>query len=124
MSKNIKILIIDDDELIRMACRNILKKEGFLTVEAVNGNEGVTLYATESPDLVITDMLMPDKEGLETITEIRALNNDAKIIAMSSGGETKNMTFLGLARKLGANATLDKPLKPTQLLNTVKQLLG
>ena len=107
-----------------MACRNILKKEGFLTVEAVNGNEGVTLYATESPDLVITDMLMPDKEGLETITEIRALNNDAKIIAMSSGGETKNMTFLGLARKLGANATLDKPLKPTQLLNTVKQLLG
>ena len=124
MSKNKKILVIDDDELIRMACRNLLTKAGYEIIEATNGNDGVALFAQEKPALVITDMLMPDKEGLETISEIKALNKDAKIIAISGGGNTKNMTFLGLARKLGAQATLDKPIKPVQLMQAVRILMG
>lgn len=124
MSETRKILIIDDDELIRMACRNLLQKAGYQTIEATNGNDGVSLFAKENPDLVITDMLMPDKEGLETISEIKALNKNAKIIAISGGGNTKNMTFLGLARKLGAQATLDKPIKPAQLMQAVRILMG
>ncbi len=118
-----KILIIDDDELIRMTCRNILKKEGYTVLEAENGNVGMTVFKSESPDLVITDMLMPDKEGLETISEIRALNPNAKIIAISGGGDTHNMGFLQLARKIGANRALKKPIKAGELLSAVKATL-
>lgn len=119
-----KILIVDDDELVRMTCRNVLKKEGYTVLEAGNGNEGLESIKNDTPDLVITDMLMPDKEGLETITEIRELNPEIKIIAISSGGVTKNMGFLELAQKVGADRTLKKPLKPAELLGNIKELLG
>ena len=119
-----KILVIDDDELILMTCRNLLKKEGFNVVEAQNGNLGIELYKSESPDLVVTDLLMPDKEGLETISDIRAINPDCKIIAMSSGGTTQNMSFLALAKKLGANRVLQKPFKPAEMLQAVKGVIN
>lgn len=119
-----KILIIDDDDLIRLTCRSVLQKAGFSVVEASNGNAGVAAFKSEAPDLVITDILMPDKEGLETITEIRAHNPQIKIIAMSGGGHTQNMTFLKLAEKMGANCTLNKPVKPNDLLNAIKGLMG
>lgn len=119
-----KILVIDDDELIRMTCRNILQKEGYTVVEAGNGNEGLALFKAESPDLVLTDMLMPDKEGLETIADIRALNGKARIIAMSGGGNTQNMSFLQLAKKMGADRALKKPVKASELLGAVRSVLG
>lgn len=119
-----KILIIDDDELIRMTCRNILKKEGYNILEAGNGNTGVDIFRSENPDLVITDMLMPDKEGLETISEIKAINPNAKIIAISGGGNTQNMSFLQLARKIGADRALKKPIKANELIATVKATLS
>lgn len=121
--KNIKILIIDDDDLIRLACKNILKKSGFETIEARNGNGGVAMFRGEHPDVVITDILMPDKEGLETISEIRAINMHAKIIAMSGGGNTQNMSFLQLAERMGANRLLSKPFKPDDLLAAVRDVL-
>jgi DNA-binding response OmpR family regulator len=119
-----KILVIDDDELIRLTIRNSLKKLGCTVIEAENGNTGVPMFKKERPDLVITDMLMPDKEGLETISEIRAIDPAAKIIAMSGGGSSKNMAFLQLAQKMGASRIMSKPIKPDELLNTVKSLLG
>ena len=119
-----KILIIDDDELVRMTCRNILKKEGYTILEAENGNTGMNLFRAESPDLVITDMLMPDKEGLETISEIRAVNPNAKIIAISGGGNTQNMGFLQLAKKMGADRALKKPIKAGELVTAVKVTLN
>lgn len=119
-----KILVIDDDELILMTFRNLLKKEGFNVVEAQNGNLGIELYKSENPDLVVTDLLMPDKEGLETISDIRAINPSSKIIAMSSGGNTQNMSFLALAKKLGANRVLQKPFKPAEMLQAVKGLIN
>jgi CheY-like chemotaxis protein len=121
--KNFKILIIDDDELIRLTIGKVLKKLGYIVLEAENGNAGLVIYKKEQPDLVITDMLMPDKEGLETISDLRAINPKIKIIAMSGGGSTHNMAFLQLAQKLGANASMGKPIKPDELLNTVKSLL-
>ncbi len=93
-------------------------------MEAENGNSGLEVFKKEKPDLVITDMLMPDKEGLETISDIRAINPKAKIIAMSGGGSTHNMSFLQLAQKIGADRVLKKPFKPTELLMTVKGLLN
>lgn len=122
MLNNLKILIIDDDDLIRMTISGILKKQGCAILEAPDGNRGVALYKKEKPDIVITDMLMPDKEGMETITEIRAVNPKAKIIAISGGGNTQNMAFLQMAQKVGANRTLSKPIKPDELLAAVKAL--
>jgi DNA-binding response OmpR family regulator len=118
-----KILIIDDDELVRMTCRNVLKKEGHDVLEAENGNEGVNVFKSKKPDLVITDILMPDKEGLETISEIKAANPSAKIIAISSGGSSKNMSFLKLAKQLGADHAMTKPLKPSELIAVTKHFL-
>lgn len=119
-----KILVIDDDELILMACRNLFKKEGFTVLEASNGNAGLDLYKQERPDIVITDMLMPDKEGLETITDIRTFDPASKIIAMSSGGTTQNMSFLQLAKKIGADYVLKKPFKPAEILAVTKQMIN
>ena len=119
-----KVLIIDDDELVRMTMCGVLRKLGWTLIEAKNGNEGIDLFKKEKPDLVITDMLMPDKEGLETISDIRALSPKAKIIAISSGGHSRNMAFLDLAQQVGANRIMSKPIKPDELLNAVKSILS
>ena len=121
---NLKILVIDDDDVIRLTMQSILKKRGFQVIIAENGNIGLDLFKKENPQIVITDMLMPNKEGLETITEIRALKTGAKIIAMSGGGSTQNMTFLQLAEKVGADLLLSKPVKPDQLIAAIEKLLG
>jgi YesN/AraC family two-component response regulator len=122
--EKIKILIIDDDELIRLTMKSALKKLGCTVFEAENGNGGVTLFQKERPDLVITDILMPDKEGLETISEIHALDPKAKIIAISGGGSARNMAFLQLAQKIGASHIMSKPIRPDDLLKAVKSLFN
>ena len=121
--QNIKILIIEDDDVIRITLTNVLKKHGYTTLSAENGNNGLAVFKKENPDIVITDMLMPDKEGLETIIELRALNPKIKIIAMSGGGSTQNMAFLQMAEKVGANLLLSKPIKPDQLIAALENLL-
>lgn len=119
-----KILVIDDDDIVRHMVCGSLRKAGFQVSEARNGNEGVKRAEAESPGLVITDILMPDKEGIETILEIKAANKDIKIIAMSGGGSTQNMTFLDMAKKVGAQRVLSKPFKPAELLEAVKGVLA
>lgn len=93
-------------------------------LEAESGKDGVTRFESSNPDLVITDMLMPDKEGLETIADIRKVNPKARVLAMSGGGNTGNMTFLEMARKVGADQVIRKPLKPELFISTVNDLLG
>lgn len=117
-----KILVIDDDAVIRMVLRNLLKSRGFEFFEATNGVEGVAQFKRENPDLVITDMLMPNKEGLETIMEIRAHRPSVKIIAMSGGGNTQNMSFLEMAKKVGADAVVAKPFGPQDILTHIKNM--
>ena len=119
----LKILLIDDDDVIRLTMQSALKKRGFQVITAENGNIGLELFKKESPHIVITDMLMPNKEGLETISEIRSLKTKVKIIAMSGGGSTQNMTFLKLAEKVGADQLLSKPVKPEQLIMAIENLL-
>jgi len=118
-----KILVIDDDELTRSMICHALKKAGFEVLEAANGNDGVQKAKDDKPDLVVTDILMPDKEGIETILEIQALDRNIKIVAMSGGGATKNMTFLEMAKKAGAKYTLSKPFKPSVLLEIIDRAL-
>lgn len=116
------ILIIDDDNFIRNLVGTVLKKSGYTVFSAENGEKGVELAQKENPDLVLTDMLMPDKEGIQTICEIKEINPNIKIIAMSGGGKTKNLTFLDMAKKVGADEILSKPFKPNDLLSIIKKL--
>ena len=119
-----KILVIDDDDFVRGMVCNALRKENFLVEEAQNGNEGVSKSRSFKPEVVITDMLMPDKEGIETILEIKAVNKDIKVIAMSGGGASKNMTFLEMAKKVGAEQVLSKPFKPSAMIEAIRSVLS
>ena len=116
------IVIIDDDELVRGMMANALRKKGFTVIEAGDGNEGLQVILHQSIDLVITDMLMPDKEGIETIIEIREIRPDIKIIAMSGGGAKQDMAFLKMAEQVGANRILKKPFRPSDLLDAIKDI--
>jgi DNA-binding response OmpR family regulator len=107
-----KVLIIDDDPFIRIALCGILRKMNCRTLVADEGAKGVALFKSERPDVVITDLLMPYKEGFETITEIRAIDPQVRIVAMSGGGTVRNMEFLDKALSMGATRTLPKPFTP------------
>jgi DNA-binding NtrC family response regulator len=118
------ILIIDDDERTRKLFRKILETEGYQVSEASNGNEGIKLFRKEPADLVITDIIMPEKEGIETIMELRKDFPDVKIIAMSGGGLVEADSYLEMAKKMGATEVLTKPIKNDELLKIIKDILG
>jgi DNA-binding NtrC family response regulator len=119
-----KILVIDDDAIVRSTLESILADAGYVVLSAENGALGVALFRSEQPELIITDIIMPEQEGIETITEIRGLKVDAKIIAISGGGLIANADFLKVAKILGAMDTIDKPFDAEELLNIVKNCLA
>jgi DNA-binding response OmpR family regulator len=116
------ILVIDDDPEIRDIMVETLRAKRHTVAAASNGRDGVQLCWAHPPDLVITDLLMPEKEGLETIQEIRSKRPDLKILAIS--GAPEGWKTLEMARKLGAQRTLRKPFLPDELLAEVEQLLS
>jgi DNA-binding NtrC family response regulator len=119
------ILVIDDDEGWRTVVREVLRLERHEVVEAVDGGQGVDLCRRVRPQLVITDIVMPDKEGLETIEEIHNEFPKLPIIAMSGGGDyLRKEDFLPMAEQLGACATLGKPLSREALLQAVNKALA
>jgi CheY-like chemotaxis protein len=118
-----KILVIDDEALLTRSLSVILTKAGHTVVSADNGKAGLEVFAREKPDLVITDIIMPVMEGIEAIQELRAKDPTLPIIAVSGGGRTKNLEFLRIAEKLGANAALGKPFSKEQLLEAVRKCL-
>ncbi len=118
-----RILVIDDDEQIRLMLRMTLERNGFEVCEAGDGREGLRRFCTEQPDLVITDLVMPEKEGIETIMEIRQHTPDVKIIAISGGGKVNPQNYLELAHRLGAQRTFSKPVDIKELLNSIVSLL-
>jgi DNA-binding response OmpR family regulator len=118
-----RILVIDDDPGFRRMIRMILTRMRHDVIEAGDGNEGIDRFKAEQPDLVISDIVMPDKEGIQTILEIRALAPDTHIIAMSGGGASLGTGYLGAALKLGANLILPKPFRPAELTAMVEQLV-
>jgi DNA-binding response OmpR family regulator len=118
-----KILVIDDDALVRHTISRILERSGYQVVLAEDGAEGVAKFRNERPDLVITDLIMPEKEGIETIIEMRREDPAARIIAVSGGGRLGAMDFLVVAHKLGAGEILRKPFEPAELLGCVSRAL-
>lgn len=119
-----KILLIDDDEYIRMWTSIHLDKAGHQTTTAADGDPGINLASKIKFDLVITDIIMPDKEGLETIIELKKGNPDLPIIAMSGGGHMSSDDILELALSLGANAVLRKPFDGSELIALVESCLA
>ncbi len=119
-----RILIIDDDESLTGLLRKVLERSGYEVATAANGKEGVNLYLETPADLVISDILMPEMDGLEALKELRRICPDLKVIAVSGGGARLNMDVLRVAEYLGANATFEKPYKIDALLAAVRQLLA
>jgi DNA-binding response OmpR family regulator len=122
MSK--RILIIDDDLAVRDTLITILEEHGYEVMTAVNGEEGLAVFRRERPDLLVTDIVMPVKEGLQTILEIRQEWPDMKIIAISGGSRTERHDFLEIARQLGAWDVIVKPFDVDDFVARVGRCLG
>ena len=119
-----KILVVDDDQSVLDVMSEMLRLEGHCVEIAENGQEAVDCVADRLFDLVITDLIMPEKEGLETIADIRRKYSEMPIIAISGGGRLGPNDYLETARYIGANATLAKPFARQELLQTVDALLA
>jgi two-component system cell cycle response regulator CpdR len=119
-----KILIIDDDDQILSLLARSAELAGFTAVTAIDGREGQKLLEKQAFDLVITDLIMPEKEGMETITFIKKKFPAIKIIAISGGGRIGPETYLPAALELGADRAFAKPFSVDELLNAVRQLVG
>lgn len=116
-------LVIDDDkELREMVCK-ILTNEGYNVVDAINGEEGMKIIKNNTDiNFVITDIIMPEKEGLETIRELRQNFSNLKILAISGGGTGCAQDYLTMAKSMGANLTLSKPFGREELLNAINSI--
>jgi DNA-binding response OmpR family regulator len=117
------ILVIDDDASVREVVSEMLRLEGHDVTIAENGREAIPLLAANHFDLVITDLIMPEKEGIETISEIRRTDSRIPIVAISGGGRLGPGDYLETARYIGADATLAKPFARQELLATIEALL-
>ena len=119
-----RILLVDDEANLRKALKRVLEMEGFEVIEAIDGKEAIMAFKKNTIDLMITDIIMPDQEGLEIIAELKRKYKDLKIIAMSGGGKMGPSNYLEMAKKFGANLTLAKPFPPEKLLEAIKLILN
>jgi DNA-binding response OmpR family regulator len=118
-----RILLIDDNESLRASLRRTLVRAGYDVRDVPGADAALREYRREPPDLVITDIVMPDKEGLETIRELRKLDPNAKIIAMSGAAEGRAHPYLTLALRLGASSALEKPFSREEVLTAIAEVL-
>jgi len=117
------VLVIDDEPGIRMLAVRALKGADCTAYEAANGNEGLRILENNAMDLAVVDIIMPEKEGVETIIEIKRRWPDLKVIAISGGGRIGPNVLLELAQGLGADAAIRKPLNFRLLIAQVEALL-
>ena len=117
------ILVIDDEKPFRAVITQVLSKAGYNVVEAANGVEGINRVYENPVDMIITDIIMPEKEGIETIIELKKAHPRLKLIAMSGGGWYGTDIDFDMAKKLGAR-TLDKPFALQEMLDLIDELLN
>jgi DNA-binding response OmpR family regulator len=119
-----KILVVDDNELVRATTRTILESAGHDVRDAHDGDSALKIVASTPFDLILTDIVMPNKEGIGLIIELRRSNYKGAIIAMSGGGKIGPSDLLTMARKLGANDCMPKPFHRADLLAKVSACLN
>jgi len=118
-----RILVIDDDHQLRAMLKQFLERNGYEVLDAPNGAEGIRTFGKHGADLIITDLIMPEKEGIEIIMELSHSFPDVKIIAISGGGRVRPDGYLKMAKELGAARTFTKPLDREKLIEAVQDLL-
>lgn len=118
------ILVVDDQKELRTMVRRVLTEAGYEVAEAEDGNAALTVFRAHPPALVITDIIMPEKAGIEIIITMKREHPEVKVLAMSGGGRAHVMDFLAVARETGADATLEKPFRKSDLLARIAELLG
>jgi DNA-binding response OmpR family regulator len=119
-----RFLILDDDEDIGSVVQMILQLEGHEAAVVTTADEAVAMQRSQPADVLITDIFMPEKDGLETIQQFRRDFPKARIIAMSGGGDTLRNTYLFSAREMGAAQVIRKPFEKDALLAAVRQVLA
>ena len=119
-----RILIIDDELLLRQALRSMLEREGHTVLDAPDAREGMALWHREPTDVVVTDIFMPDKDGIHVLMEMKKVATKPKIIVMSGGGERGLLDWRANALALGADRVLVKPFDQRVLLLTIQEVLA
>ena len=119
-----RILIVDDEENVRFTLVKALKSLNHEIYQAADGNAALAILAEQEIDLIVTDIFMPNREGLETIIEIRMNWPEVKLVAMSGGGRIRNTEFLDIAKKFGADLVLKKPFSMMEFRNEIGRLLN
>ncbi len=104
------ICVIEDDELVRARLGDILRSDGHRVLEAESADQGIELIRNEKADVAVVDILMPDRDGLEAIGQLRRTRPDLRIVAISGGGRVGPQVYLDLARQIGADTSLTKPI--------------
>jgi DNA-binding response OmpR family regulator len=117
------ILVVDDDSALRRLVTTVLERRNFAVSEAADGGQALDVLSTTAFDLVITDIVMPEIEGLELVRYIRARHPGAKVMAVSGGG-SHLISYTHLAKQLGADEVLAKPFTPAELVAVVERLLA
>ena len=118
-----RILIIDDENAIRTIIRLVLARQGYDCETAADGKEGVEMFSNGKFDLVISDLIMPVQDGINTIIALKEAQPNLPIIAISGGARKGTMDLLQTAKKVGACETIEKPFEPEILIDTVKKCL-
>jgi CheY-like chemotaxis protein len=109
------VCVIEDDELVRSRIGDMLRSNGHKVHEAESADAGIELIRAEKADVAVVDILMPDRDGLEAIGQLRRTRPDLRIIAISGGGRVGPQVYLDLARQIGADASLVKPISEADL---------
>ncbi|HYF40021.1 MAG TPA: response regulator [Gemmatimonadales bacterium] len=119
-----RIMVVDDDAGIRRSLQTLLSRAGYEVLQAADGLEAVRLWRKGGADLVITDLHMPNKDGIQTILELLTHTPGIPIIAMSGGGQTKRLDLLGNVTLLGSVLTIEKPFTLGEMMSVVNRALG
>ena len=116
------VLIIEDDPIMLRNLAQWFQQAGCKVVVARDGVEGLSQFNKVRPNAVVTDIIMPNREGVETLMAIKALDPDVKILAISGGGRLGSTDLLAMARGLGADAVMAKPFRSTEIISAVARL--
>lgn len=117
------ILLVDDEPMIREGLKMALEMEGHRAFTAADGNEAIRMVEESKPQLIITDIIMPESDGIEVICTVKESNPDIKILAISGGGRISANDHLRIARQLGATGVLAKPFSTEELICEINKLM-